>query len=59
MEQEFSKDDVAHLEISTNVFTEVKVLEVKKAYGKTRYTVKPIKGTGQLTVEQLYKIKHD
>ena len=55
--QEFYKDDIAHLEISTNVFCEVKVIAIKRAYGHVRYTVKLVKGAGELTTERLFKIK--
>lgn len=56
-QQEYYVGDIAHLEISKNVFCEVKVLEVKRAYGHVRYTVKPVKGQGEFTTETLYKIK--
>ena len=55
--QEYYVGDIAHLEISSNVFCEVRVLEIKRAYGHVRYTVQPIKGQGKLTTETLYKIK--
>ena len=53
--QEFYKDDICWLEISTEVFTDVKVLDIKYSYGHVRYVVEPIKGKGQLTTEKLTK----
>jgi len=53
--QEFYKDDVCWLEISTGVYTDVKVLDIKYSYGKIRYVVEPIKGQGKLITEKLTK----
>ncbi len=39
------------------MWIQVKVLEIKRAYGRTRYRVTPTAGKGETTVEQLeYKI---
>lgn len=55
-EQEFYVGDVAYLEISADVYTEVKIIEVKRAYGHTRYEVEPVRGKGTVKVENLIKI---
>lgn len=55
LQQEFYVSDVALLEISTKVYCEVKVLEVKRSYGRVRYVVEPTNGIGQLTTEKLVK----
>ena len=55
--QAFYKGDIALLEISTGVFTEVIVKEVKNAYGRVRYVVSPTRGKGGMTVERLTKLK--
>ena len=57
MTNTFRKDDVAYLEIGFATWTEVIVLEVKAAYGKTRYVVAPTRGKGKMTVERLTKKK--
>ena len=54
--QEFYAGDIVHLEIGKNLFCEVKVLDIKRAYGHVRYLVKPVKGQGQIWVETLLKI---
>jgi len=53
MTNQFYKGDIALLEIQTGVFTEVKVLEVIKKFGKFYYRVSPVKGTGEMTVLNL------
>ena len=57
MTSQFYKNDIAYLEISTGVYTEVMVLDVKFAYGNVRYVVAPVKGKGKMTVEKLTKKK--
>lgn len=57
MKQQFYKDDQALLEISSGVFTAVKVLEVIEKFGKFYYEVSPIEGAGQMRVEKLIR-KH-
>lgn len=55
--KEFYKGDTAQLLISNEggkeVFTNVKVLDIKRAYGRVRYVVKPVSGEGEMTVERL------
>ena len=53
--EQFYKNDIALLEISGGVFTEVIVKEVKNAYGHVRYVVAPTRGKGEFTVEKLTK----
>ena len=55
--QAFYANDIALLEISTGVFTRVKVVDIKRAYGNIRYVVVPTDGIGELTVEKLTKNK--
>lgn len=60
MEQQFYKDDIALLAEQSlrgeeTIYFEVKVVEIKKAYGHTRYVVQPVAGKGQITTEKLIK----
>lgn len=57
MEQQFYKGDIALLEIASKVYVQVKVLDVVRAYGKIRYLITPIAGSGEFRVEFLNKLK--
>ena len=55
--KEFYKGDIAQLLISNEggkeVLKDVEVLDIKRAYGRVRYVVKPVSGKGEMTVEKL------
>ncbi len=55
-QQEFYANDIALLEIAKDVMVQVKVLDIKRAYGKVRYLITPVKGSGELKVEGLKKL---
>lgn len=61
MTQEFYEKDKALLMISNEsgkkVFTQVKVLKVFSEFGRIRYLVSPVSGSGEMKVEKLYKDK--
>lgn len=44
-----------YIEIAEGFAVEVKVLEEKKSYGRSRYLVKPLAGYGEKWVENLVR----
>lgn len=43
--------------LGLSVKVEVKILDVKNTYGRTRYLITPISGTGEMWVETVYLIE--
>ena len=53
--EEFYLKDKALMQIATACWITVVVTEARKEFGRTRYTVEPIMGKGQMKVEKLIK----
>jgi hypothetical protein len=51
--QEFYKGDKALYEVETGKFWQVKVKEVKSAYGHVRYVVTPVGGGDEIATQRL------
>jgi len=49
---QFAVGQIAHLPVDELRF-EVKILSIKRSYGRQRYLVQPVKGSGEQMVEKL------
>lgn len=49
---QFKVGDVAYLPVG-ELMIEVKILELKSSYGRQRFSVKPVRGIGEMVVEKL------
>lgn len=55
--QEFYVKDKARYEVVTGKFWLVVVVDVKRAYGKVRYAIKPVGGGDVIITEHLCNLK--
>ncbi len=52
VKNQFEVGSIAYLPVG-ELMIEVKILELKSSYGRQRFSVKPVRGKGEMVVEKL------
>jgi hypothetical protein len=54
--QQFFLNDRVLVRVDYDCFMECEITEVRNEFGRIRYTIKPIAGTGEMKVEKVEKV---